>query len=106
MSRRGNAHKLSAGVYTDSPAQFRSALMRAKKPSLTAAGILLQCDPVTICSGIEAVMTQGGAVMLGQTRDQGKLIVTVYLEGDRTVEYCDDPNDVNKIFAELAVEGA
>jgi len=80
--------------------------MRSKKVSLTAAGIIHQVDAEILRKGIEAVYTQGGAVMLGQTRDQAKVIVTVYIDGDKEVEYCDEVSDVNKLFAELAVFGA
>ena len=80
--------------------------MARKKIVITAAGLVHGLDPLTMQRGIEAVLTQGGAVMLGQTRDQAKLIVTTYLDGDKEVEYLDSTEDGNKLFAELGVEGA
>lgn len=63
---------------------------RKTQPSVTAAEIYKSADNLVISAAVQAVLSQGGAIMLGQTRDNAKLIVTVYLDGEQDKEYCDD----------------
>lgn len=68
------------------------------KAETTAREIYEQSDALVITRAVSAVLSQGGAVMFGQTRDQEKLIVTVYLDGDQDKEYCDDPKDLEEFL--------
>lgn len=70
------------------------ARSKKAKADTTARDIFENADSLVIGRAVSAVLSQGGAVMFGQTRDQEKLIVTVYLDGDQEKEYCSDPGEL------------
>lgn len=78
--------------------------VRKQLPSETNAAEIFQAIETTaLVDAIANVLRQGGAVMLGQTRDNAKLITTVYLDGDQDKEYCEDAAEALKFFAEYRV---
>lgn len=72
-------------------------------PEGNASDIFQSIDSVALLDAIANILRQGGAVMLGQTRDNAKLITTVYLDGDQDKEYCEDAAEALKFFAEYRV---
>lgn len=98
---------MKRGVYTDSPQQFRgkayenghTAMAKRAKSETTASGVWAGCDIVAVSTSVAAILDRGGAVMFGQTRDQARLIVTVYENGERDVEYVDNPDSLMAFLA-------
>lgn len=79
---------------------------RAKRPketSITAAEVFAAVDGTVFANSVVNILKQGGAVMLGQTRDNAKLIVTVYLDGDQDKEYCEDAQEAIGFLAAYQV---
>lgn len=73
--------------------------MARKKSDTTADGIMTLVDGTLLQAAICQILTQGGAVMFGQTRDQEKLIITVYLDGDQEKEYAEGADEAEKFLA-------
>lgn len=72
----------------------RVTIVPKRKKDETTAALIAQAMPhEALHKAITEVLVKGGAVMVGQTRDNAKLILTVYLDGDKEVEYCDDAQD-------------
>lgn len=69
----------------------------------TAASIFEAVDKTIYVAAVRQILSQGGAVMLGQTRDNEKLIVTVYLDGDQDKEYCEDARAVEEFIGQYQV---
>lgn len=78
-------------------------IKKREQSGLTAKDIFVATDKTMLNNAIEAILSQGGAVMLGQTRDNEKLIVTVYLDGDNDKEYCEDARDVENFVGQYQV---
>lgn len=76
---------------------------RKNVPAITAAEIYKTADHTVISSAFLAILSQGGAVMIGQTRDNAKLILTVYLDGEQDKEYCDDVQQVVAFLGQYQV---
>lgn len=79
---------------------------RVKKPQLpttTADAIFDAVDKTVLYNAIAVILKQGGAIMLGQTRDNAKLIATVYLDGEQDKEYCDDARDVEQFIGQYQI---
>lgn len=77
---------------------------RAKEGShVSASEIMANIDVGILCSVTAQVLVDGGAVMFGQTRDKEKLIVTVYMDGERNVEYCSDAAEAEAFLASWRV---
>lgn len=72
-------------------------------PAVSATDIFNSCDSTVVLNAIGSVLSQGGAVMLGQTRDNSKLILTVYLDGEQDKEYCDDVKQVVDFLGQYQV---
>ena len=70
---------------------------------ITASELFHSLDSVVLYNATKAILSQGGAVMIGQTRDQSKLILTVYLDGEQDKEYCDDVQDVINFLGQYQV---
>lgn len=66
---------------------------RKKSTGTTAALIMVATDESKLRHAIAEVLSQGGAIMFGQTRDNEKLIVTTYIDGDKDAEYCEDAEE-------------
>lgn len=58
--------------------------------------ILEACPPQKIKTFLIDIITQGGAVMLGQTRSGKALVLTTFLDDERTKEY---PEDLEELYA-------
>jgi hypothetical protein len=71
--------------------------------SITASELFHSLDSVVLYNATKAILGQGGAVMIGQTRDQSKLILTVYLDGEQDKEYCEDVQDVINFLGQYQV---
>lgn len=76
---------------------------RPKESTVSAADVLAAVDSTTLANSVTNIIRQGGAVMLGQTRDNTKLIVTVYLDGDSEKEYCEDVQEAVSFLASYQV---
>lgn len=76
---------------------------RQKVNDVTAAEIYKLLDITILSNSIASILSQGGAIMLGQTRDNSKLIVTVYLDGDNDKEYCEDVQQVIEFLGQYQV---
>lgn len=60
------------------------------------------CDGAAVMALVCAVTNQGGAIILGRTRDGGALMVTI-LDGDETLkEYIPSGTDVTEVVWALA----
>ncbi len=70
---------------------------------LTATEIFSEVDTTVLNNALRQILSQGGAVMLGQTRDQSKLILTVYLDGEQDKEYCESVKDVIEFLGQYQV---
>lgn len=71
--------------------------------AITASELFHSLDSVVLFNATRAILGQGGAVMIGQTRDQSKLILTVYLDGEQDKEYCEDVQDVINFLGQYQV---
>lgn len=54
--------------------------------------------PAVVSALVGAVTKKGGAVMFGQTRDKGAMILTIYLNEEMTKEYFRPSDDVDAII--------
>lgn len=70
---------------------------------VTARDIYLGIDTTLMINVLTRVLSEGGAVMFGQTRDNSKLIVTVYLDGEQDKEYCEDIKAAEAFLAQYQV---
>jgi hypothetical protein len=70
---------------------------------ITASELFLSIDSVVLFNAVRQILSQGGAVMLGQTRDNSKLILTVYLDGEQDKEYCEDVQSVIDFLGQYQV---
>lgn len=76
---------------------------RPKSSDVTAKDVYELSDAVLVNNAIKSILAQGGAIMLGQTRDNSKLIVTVYLDGEQDKEYCEDVQQVADFLGQYQV---
>lgn len=76
---------------------------KRESPTTTAADVLAATDSTTLANSVVNILKQGGAVMLGQTRDNSKLIITVYLDGESDKEYCEDVQEAISFLASYQV---
>lgn len=77
--------------------------MPRKKSETSAAMIWQEADPTVVGGAVAQILSQGGAAMFGQTRDNAKLIVTVYLDGDQEKEYCEDAKELEAFLGAYRV---
>lgn len=78
-------------------------IKKSSSPDVSASEIYSSVDAQLLSTAIQRILEQGGAVMLGQTRDNSKLIVTVYLDGEQDKEYCDSVKDVVEFIGQYQV---
>lgn len=73
--------------------------MAKKRSQETSAGaIVALCNPLTLTQVVAEMLTDGCAVMFGQTRDGAKLIVTIYDGDDREKEYIEDVEELESFL--------
>lgn len=73
------------------------------KPAISAKEIYAAIDTTVLFNAVQSIIGQGGALMFGQTRDNSKLIITVYLDGDQDKEYCDDAKSAVDFLSQYQV---
>lgn len=71
-------------------------MKKARGQSQTAADVFDAADLAQLSGYISRTLHKGGAVMIGQTRNQDTLIVTTYLDGDQDKSYYETAAELDR----------
>lgn len=89
----------------DNPSKQPSKLAKYAKLSSKRSPNAMQwseCDPEWVLKALHAVAEEGGALILGKTRDGGALAITLLFDGNKTTFYASDRKAAYDVLKDLA----